>query len=281
MKHVLRTDPERLVLELSDEPGPDHLTTRGIQKGLAAYHAGECLVQEGLGFGAPIIGTKTETYFSKTAMIEEIGKCLIKTYQFDCATQIVLGNKKLENPALHYGFEALVGLYMRLEAIQPALLKLQRGLARSFNANCRFIDVEPIGSVCVIYRPIGKGIRITAEFRTSLKRPQFIMVNEQGADFFDRAELDGKELAKDRITGWMSGQSGRLASSSTGINFSITDFNNARLFAGRERTPYLSWAGLDLHSRNQKMEYKLVIEDRATRARQGPGSTGHGVISNV
>src|SRR5512137_3049592 len=121
MRHILKTGYGRIALEISDEPGPDFLTTRGLQKGLVAFHDGKCLVQEGLGFGAPILGTQTKTYFSKTASVEVTDETLIKTFKFDCASQIEMGDKRLENPALRYGFEGLVGLYMRMERLQPIL----------------------------------------------------------------------------------------------------------------------------------------------------------------
>jgi len=280
MKHAIDTKMKGLVLELSDEPGPDFLTTRGLQKGLVAYNDGDCLVQEGLGFGAPILGTQTETYFSKTASLQATEECLVKTFKFDCASQIEMGAKGLESPALRYGFEALVGLYMRVERLQPVILKLQRGLARSFNASCRFIDVEPVGQARVTYWPVEAGMRIVSEFETAIKNPQFIMVNEQGADFFDRAELDGRELAGDGITGWMSAGKATLRSSATGLRFSIDGCPSSRLFAGRERTPYLSWAGLDLHSRKRRLEYELVIGEDGRRPGRRLGKADDGVVAD-
>lgn len=280
MRQILRTDSRRLALEISDQPGPDFLTTRGLQKGLVAFHEGKCLVQEGLGFGAPILGTQTKTYFSKTASVGVADEVLIKTFKFDCASQIEMGDKRLKNPALRYGFEALVGLYMRMERLQPLLLKLQRGLARSFNASCRFTDVEPVGEARVRYKPVQAGVQIASEFETSLESPQFIMVNEQGADFFDRAKLDGRQLAGDGITGWMSAGKATLMSSSTGLRFSIDGCPSARLFAGRERTPYLSWAGLDIHSRKKRLEYVLAIGDDGRKPGRKPGSAGAGVASD-
>lgn len=279
MRHLLNTGSRRLSLEISDEPGPDFLSTRGLQKGLIAFHERECLVQEGLGFGAPILGTGTKTYFSKNADLEVSDGDIIKTYTFDCAALIEMGARPLKNPALRLGFEALVGLYMRIEGLQPALLRLQQGMARTFNASCRFVDTEPVGTAKIRYRPSGEIIRISAEFETDLKGPQFIMVNEQGADFFDSACIDGRTLNDEGMTGWMSAKQATLCSSRAGLRFGVAGYGPARLFAGRERTPYLSWAGLDLHARERRLEYDLSIQDTGNTQTRPAGRTGPGVPS--
>lgn len=65
MNHQINIPIKCLVLDLQDGPGPDFLTTRGIQKGLAANYLGKCLVGEGLSFGAPVVTTPTTTFFKE------------------------------------------------------------------------------------------------------------------------------------------------------------------------------------------------------------------------
>jgi hypothetical protein len=259
MKYNLETDVPGLILELSDEPGPDFLTTRGLQKGLVSYHEGKCLVQEGMGFGAPIVSTTVDTYFSKKATLERRDDILVKRYQFDCVSRIEMGQKRLENPALRYGFEALVGLYMRMEPLQPLLLRLQRGMALSLEATCRFVDVPAIGTAEVIYAPSEKGMRVRADFDVGLEKPQFIMVNEQGANYFDRAVVDDRELADEDIKGWMAAGKAALRAERLGLEFSLDPPPCTRLFVGRESTEYLSWAGLDLHCDQGRVEYEIRL----------------------
>ena len=259
MKRSMDTDVTGLRLELSDEPGPDFLTTKGLQKGLVACFEGKCLVQEGMGFGAPIVSTPVDTYFSKRATLERTGDVLVKRYQFDCISRIELGQKRMENPALRYGFEALVGLYMRMEPLQPFLLKLQRGMARSLEARCRFVDVPAIGAAEVAYIPSEEGVKVRADFDIRLENPQFIMVNEQGANYFDRAAVDERPLAADEIKGWMAAGKAVFRAERLGLEFSVDPPPGTRLFVGRESTEYLSWAGLDLHSDVGRMEYELRI----------------------
>ena len=239
------------------------MTTSGVQKGLVAFHRGEPLVQEGLGFGLPIVRLPAETLFSRTASLEErAGGAVVKRYGFDRAARVRIGDRNVESALLRRGFESLVGLYMRAQPLQPPLLRLQEALARSLGGSVTYVDVPSRGSAEVEYALSGTSLRVMARFRMARReapRPKFVVANEQGADHFGRAVVDGRTLEGEAITGWLRATDATFHADGLGLAFSVRRPEGTSMFLGRERNEYLHWSGINLESASPSFDYVIRL----------------------
>jgi hypothetical protein len=259
VEHHFKTEIANLKMTISDEPGPDFLTTSQIQKGLIANYNQKVLTQEGLGFGVPIVRTSTETIFSRHAQIEMEDGCLIKIYDMDCVSRITFGGKDVHNKAFRWGLESLVKGYMRSESLQPSLLKIQQKLAKYMDALCTFMDIPSVGKVKVKYLKNNNSIDIESEFEISIPGAKFIMANEQGADFFDYAVVDNRHLSEQQLKGWIKAQDAMLKSRKLGLWFSVRSPPDVKMFLGRERNDYLCWSGINLERNLPSFNYIIKV----------------------
>jgi hypothetical protein len=263
---VLRPGIQGLELVVIDRTGPDFLTTTGVQKGLVALLRGEPLVQEGLGFGLPAVRAYPETLFSRTASLEERPGSVVKRYEFDRVARVQLGGRVVESDALSRGFEALVGLYMRVEPLQPPLLRLQEVLARALGGSVAYQDVPSRGTAEVEYALSGRTLRVRASFdvrvRPSLYRAKYVMANEQGADHFDAATVDGRTIVGDDIKGWLKADAAAFRSRRLGLSFSVARPPGAVMHLGRESNEYLHWSGINVESFSPAIGYEVELGAR-------------------
>ncbi len=264
-EHLLKTKITDVTLAISDEPGPNFLTTFQIQKGLIMCYHNKELAQEGLGFGVPIVRTPTETIFSRHARIKIDENRIVKNYDLDCVSRITFGGKPVQNKAFRSGFESLVKWYMGFESFQPLMLKIQQKMAKSFDAACTFIDIPSMGRVEVEYLITNDSIDIKSEFEVSLSGAKCIMANEQGADFFDYAVIDGRYLLDHQIKGWIKVQNALFKSKQLGLWFSIKSPPESKMFLGRERNDYLCWSGINIERNSPCFNYRINV-----------GGHGHG-----
>jgi hypothetical protein len=239
------------------------MTTSGVQKGLVAHHRGEPVVQEGLGFGLPIVRLPSETLFSRTASLaERPDGAVVKRYGFDRAARIRIGDRNVEGAWLRRGFESLVALYMRAQPLQPPLLRLQEALARSLGGSVTYIDVPSRGSAEVEYALTGTSLRVRARFDlrgARAPKPKYVMANEQGADHFGRAVVDGRALAGRAITGWLKADDAAFHADGLGLAFSVRRPVGASMFVGRECNEYLRWSGINLESASPSFDYVVEL----------------------
>jgi len=262
MHKIIGSDIKNLMYQISDAPGPDFLTTSGIQKGWVLNLDSQILCQEGLGFGVPIVRVPTNTFFSKKSKINFISEREIeKTYFFDCVSRI-----KISTPiAAQTGFftrifEKMVSFYMKHEALQPILLKALQVATKVFQGKCIFMDIDEIGNATVHYHVQGNSIAIKADFHTSLADPVFTMANEQGADFFDQCRVNGKLIDSKEIKGWIRASEAMYISTAKKVSFTLDGIQDKTIFLGRERTEFLRWSGINLEGRNPSFEYCVKLE---------------------
>jgi hypothetical protein len=263
MDKIIGSDIENLTYQISDAPGPDFLTTSGIQKGLLLNLGGQILCQEGLGFGVPIVREPTNTYFSKKSKINfSSEREIAKTYFFDCVSRIKISTPFVTQTAFFTRiFEKMVSFYMKKESLQPILLKALQIATKIFQGKCIFVDIDEIGDATVHYHVQGNSIAIEAAFHTSLSDPVFTMANEQGADFFDWGSVDGKLIDSKEIKGWMRVSEATYISTEKKISFTLEGVKDKTIFLGRERTEFLRWAGINLEGRNPSFEYVVKMEE--------------------
>jgi len=205
-----------------------HSTTRphvgkiaALQKGLVLVHRGQPLIEEGYGFGLPIIEANGVAHISRharTSMVSHGGQfTLIKTYRIDVA----------DRPT------------------RPLRMK--------------YVDVPSLGTVVFSYTVHAPDvIDVTVDFRgLETEWERAYLMNEQGARLFTRyVDPAGKKLDAAQIGIWeeTTAPFGCWEAPRRGVRFCVDAPPGQRGFVGRERYRQynwlgfyaLSWSGIDI-----------------------------------
>lgn len=233
-------------LRLYSDTRPHVGKISGLQKGLVWVREGRLLVEEGYGFGTPIVEYEGQAYLARHAEIERMdvpgGVRLIKRYQMD--------------------------------TIDTPIQFLRR----------KYRPVPPIGAIKVQFDiwPGGE-IDVTVDFgELEVAWTRVYLMNEQGARRFTRYEdargtrLEGAEIgiweSFAGFTGWAC-----LSSPGPALRFCVkphdeSQNSQAMVYFGRERYNqynwrgiyYLAWAGVDLalDAPQSTYRYRIRLEAR-------------------
>ena len=105
-------------------------------------------------------------------------------------------------------------------------------------------------------------LRVRARFEVGGRRsprPKYVMANEQGADHFARAVVDGRTLEGEAITGWLKAADASFHADALGLAFGVRRPEGASMFLGRERNEYLHWSGINLESASPSFDYVIEL----------------------
>ena len=213
----------------------------GLQKGLVWIRKGRALVEEGYGFGYPIIEFDNRAYISRQAVIERSTE--------DNVTRLIK----------HY----------HIDTLDTPIQFLRR----------KYRPTPSLGTVTVRYdvHPDGK-IDVTADFsQLSVSWSRVYLMNEQGARRFTQyTDIEGTLLVGDQIGIWAS--SGTFIaracfdSADGTLRFCVEPQKPALTYYGRERYNqynwrgifYLSWAGIDIElaAPQPLYRYRITLEER-------------------
>lgn len=259
----------RLSVRLYSDCRPKCLETAALQKGLVLLLNGRELIEEGVGFGLPIVKYEDKTFFSSKADIT-IARCgpghlLTKTFLLDTVSVKKLGsasyiNDKLYSPA-RKTFQLLYLKYKRLYPLFNKAMEIRDFLG----VKTEFQTVKPRGTIAVTYHCQSGAIKIHADFSNiSLNRCQeILLLNEQGSNSFQTyTDSKGKTLWGDQIGAWerVTADSAALIYPNGGISFSVQGDSGALLFRGWERTKKrFSWAGLSYSIKPSKHTFNYSI----------------------
>ena len=227
------------IITLYREPRPHVGKIAALQKGLIWRVAGQTLVEEGYGFGAPIIEVRGQAYNSRTA-----------TIYFD---------------------PSAAAYHLRKVYVMDTIDTPARLLRRKYR------PVEPIGEVAVDYVVLPDGvIEIQVDF-SGLTAPwdRAYLMNEQGARQFTAYHDDsGLALQGAELGIWQQTPASEacFVSDQAGAQFCVLPGPGGALLFGRERylqwnwrgVYSLSWAGVDiaLDGPRDTYQYRLQLEGR-------------------
>jgi hypothetical protein len=257
---------DRLSVRLYRDCRPSCLETGALQKGLVLLLDGEELIEEGVGFGVPIVKYEDKTFFSSTAdvSIQKTGSAFLITKIFTLDT---VSLKKFGRAPLRKTFQSL---YLKHKKLNPLFNKAMelRDLA---NIKTEFVTVKPRGTVTINYDCQPSAINIQADFsKVALKKCREVLVlNEQGSSVFQRyVDSDGLNLLGQKIGAWetVTANQGTLQNAKGVVSFSLHNVRGAALLRGWERTrKRFSWAGLSYSMRpnNNTFEYSIVLNLKA------------------
>jgi hypothetical protein len=257
---------EALAVRVYRDNKPCCLETAPLQKGLVLVHHGKELIEEGIGFGVPVVKYQDKTLFSRTAQIVTCAdqRCFEKHFLLDTiSTKRFYKTHVNDNfyEAIHKLFEKA---YLGHQTMQPLNNKIME-LRELLKIKTEFQHVKPRGIIKIKYALLDDAVRVSADFSGLALKDcvELLMLNEQGANNFGcYSDSDGLRLVTGRIGAWdvVSAKNASLTNSSGDLGFSLEPAASARLFRGWEKTRNrFSWAGLSYSIASARTNFEYVI----------------------
>ena len=254
---------------------PNCLEIAQLQKGLVLVIDGTELIEEGVGFGAPVVQYEDCTYFSGSAhvSVETEGEhtVLVKSFVLDAVSRKRVGKAFLINDDfydfIHRPFDSI---YMHNKRLKPVFTKLVE-LVKVFGVNTEFVKVKPRGLVTVRYTCLPGSVEVAVSL-TQLNKfgcKKILILNEQGAAFFRKyADTDGLMLTNGQVGVWepVKAEEASFSNANGKVAFSLKNMEGAVFFRGREKIRNRgSWGGLgySLYPRNKVFRYTIKLRHSA------------------
>jgi len=245
---------DRLSARLNEDTCPHCMETAAIQKGLILMLDGKELIEEGLGFGAPVVKYKDKTYFSSSAKISIKKKpsfySISKKYLLDTVSRKKFWRATYINDGVYSSIrKTFEKEYLSNKNLSPffnAVMEL-RQLAK---IKTDFVKVKARGTVTVTYEIQPALINVSVDFSdlTLNGCDEVLVLNEQGSTIFEKyADASGLKLFRREIGAWdlVTAEQASLMDAKAQLAFSLQNTHRAALFRGWERTRNrFSWAGL-------------------------------------
>jgi len=261
----------RLSARLYADSRPHYLETASIQKGLVLMIGNKELIEEGVGFGVPVVKYTDKTYFSSSASVAHIrteGSALKfeKTFVLDTVSRKRFWRTGYINDELyshlHKSFERL---YLSHENLSTYFNKMME-FREATKIKTEFEKVKPKGWVTVSYELQFSKLSVSVDF-TKLDLDdciELLILNEQGSKFFAKyADSSGLKLIGNKIGAWHPVQANQatLMNQNEQIKFSLRKASSSSLFRGWEQTKNrFSWAGLSYSLQPSNREFDYTIE---------------------
>lgn len=240
-----------LSVRLYSDNKPVCLETAALQKGLVLVYKGKEVIEEGIGFGVPVIKYQDKTVFSGTAQILQ-GKSL-GSFEKHFWLDTVSTKRFYKTPVNDTFYEAIHKLfekaYLGHQTMQPINNKIME-LREILKIKTEFRQIKPRGVVKVRYDLTDKAVNVSADYSgvNVQAATEILSLNEQGASCFPcYKDADGVRLFGCRIGAWdmVKAETATLISADDSLAFSLEPKVSARLFRGWEQTKNrFSWAGL-------------------------------------
>jgi hypothetical protein len=229
---------------------PNYLETSPLHKGLALVYHGRELIEEGVGFGVPVVKYADKTYFPGEAAVSFDGDCILaKVYALNMVSVKKLGGAGYIDDRLYSvlrkNFERLY-LQKKLKGLFNKVMEVRDAL----KVSTEFQMVKPRGTVAVTYNCQPSRIDVQADFSgLSLDGcREMLMLNEQGSSYFQKyTDSAGETLMGNQMGAWDRVDAGFASLQSTRgqLRFGLSCRPGALLYRGYEQTrKRFSWAGL-------------------------------------
>jgi hypothetical protein len=257
---------------------PNYLETAPLQKGLVLMLDGNELIEEGMGFGLPVVKYADKTFFSTTAQISmhagESCQSVCKVFSLDSVSFKKFGNSAFIDDGVYSAFrKAFERLYLKHNEIKPVFNKLME-LRHKAKIRTIFVKVIPRGMIAVTYVFCGSRIDVRVDFsKLALKNcREVLLLNEQGSSFFRKyKDTNGSNLCGNRIGAWESldAPEACLSNDDGAVFFCLKKIKGAKLFRGWEQTRNrFSWAGLSYSFYPSRGFFEYSIEIGIQRSKQ-------------
>jgi hypothetical protein len=262
-------------LRLYPDSHPRNLEIADLQKGLVLMRNDEELIEEGAGFGVPIVKFSGQTFFSSTAEVflrqrAEGRVVLEKIFLLDTVSKKQICGAYLNDDFYSFFHKTFEKGYLgngRFRRVFDQIMLLRNALG----VQTKFIKVLPRGRVSVVYIWVADLIKVHVTFflfdRTDCK--ELMLLNEQGAAYFRKfVDTDGTILSDSRISAWeeIKAKQAFFFDDKARLSFSLRNLDGAVLYRGREQIKdRFSWAGMTyiLPAETLSFDYTVrIMRDR-------------------
>jgi hypothetical protein len=242
-------------LRLYPDSRPHCLEIAMLQKGLILLLNGVELVEEGVGFGVPVVKFEDKTYFSSSALmsIHKNNECYTLTKAF--ALDTVSRKRIWKGPYIEDGVYSFLHRlfekpYLRQKRQRIFFDKVME-LRNVLEINTEFIKVKSRGTITFRYSFLPKLIQVETDMstlnRTGCK--EILILNEQGSGFFRKYfDSDRLVLLDKQIGAWerVEAEEASMSDIREKLVFTLKNKNGTQLYKGSERVKgRFSWAGLN------------------------------------
>ncbi|MBI4285488.1 MAG: hypothetical protein HY670_06265 [Chloroflexi bacterium] len=241
-----------------------------LPKGLVLAVDGVALVEEGTGFGVPLLRYGSETIFPGNARLTERkdGLSLRVEYELNLVQRLVRESGR--SPRLPFydpGREWFSTLHRRYPFLRGPISGTAGHIKRLMGLRTQFEAVPTVAVISVTYTigPEPGQITVATDLAQVRNSIEVILANEQGASHFDAYfDSDGARLEGKAIGTWdeVMAQRVSLIGRRRGVFFALSQVAGARLFRGRElKTGTLAWSGLNyvLASHPTHFTYDITV----------------------
>ncbi|MHB8086033.1 MAG: hypothetical protein ACYDHZ_09415 [Dehalococcoidia bacterium] len=227
-----------------------------IQKGLVLDCGEKELVEEGTGFGVPVLKFGSEAFFPGAARLccYKDGEPVQLTVEYDLnlVHRMSSHNKLIDTSTFYSAKEFFSWLHRKYPPLRSPLATGADAIKCIAGLQSRFEVIPTVATINTVYFVYPDGLILVTLDLSGLpknRRAEVIICNEMGANYFDGYEdSNGIILSGKAIGTWdeMQTARGSLTDSCHGIKFTVPRVKGARLFRGRELVPgRLAWSGLN------------------------------------
>ena len=245
----------RLSVRLYLDSRPHCMETAPLHKGLVLVLDNQEVVEEGMGFGVPVVKYQDKTYFSSSAEVSVQKKYSVfnveKTFILDAISRKKFWRSTyIDDDVYSLARKKFEKLYLRHKNLSPFFNEIME-LRNIAKIKTEFQKVKPRGIVKVNFEIQTSTIKVKVDFSdlTLSGCEELLVLNEQGSNIFDTyMDADNLKLAGNKIGGWeqVSANQALMFSSKRQVSFCIQKNRGAALFRGWEKTKRrFSWAGLN------------------------------------
>jgi hypothetical protein len=263
---------KRLSVRLYGDCHPNILEVAPLHKGLVLVLDGQELIEEGIGFGVPVVKYEDKTYFSRTAECRNLEDgdhpTLLKSFVLDTVSHKRIGKAAYINDKFYSVVRRLFErAYLAHKGLRPVFNTLME-LRGTVKVQTEFVRVKPRGTVTVKYvcQPGNIWINVDLSNLELAGCKEIVILNEQGSTFFRQYfDSDGLRLFDGKIGAWeaVRAKEASLSDMRGTLRFTLERRNSSTLFRGWEKTRgRFSWAGLgySLHSRPLAFAYVIKLK---------------------
>jgi hypothetical protein len=223
-----------------------------IQKGLVLGLGNRDLSEEGVGFGLPVIKVGLQTVFPGSWEIstkEDNGHYLIEAvFEMNLQARMARKGKIIENGLFGLAWGTFSKIHREYPQLRRWISVISRSLKKKLEMREVFSEMHNLGFVRASYLICNSSIVVELKFPEIDGCTELIVLNEQGANWFDTyRDSDGLVLKGDGIGSWdhVEAKDASFLDLSDGLLFTLKKVNRARMFRGRELvTGCLAWSGL-------------------------------------
>ena len=242
-----------LSVRLYTDSRPHCMETAPLQKGLVLMLDDEELIDEGIGFGVPVVKYEDKTYFSTSAEVQVQKNNSVfsvkKTFILDTVSKKLWRNTIIDDEFYSVWRKRFAKLYLRRRELSPLLNKVME-LREIAKVKTEFLKVKSRGAITVNYEVQPAIINISVDCSDLMLSAceEVLVLNEQGSNIFgEYADTSGLKLVGSKIGAWatVTATNASLLNPKNQLFFTLPKTSGATLFRGYEKTRNrFSWAGL-------------------------------------